>query len=187
MNGKTNAAKSTPSGDGGQKIGGIFLIGMMGSGKSYWTKRLAKKLGCGGYDLDYLVETNEEKTIAEIFEQDGEAYFRKSEAKILRWFAEKKTFVLATGGGTPCFHDNMAWMNKHGLTVWLDEPVEVLAQRLTPEKSHRPLLKDLSDGQLHDFLTAKREERVPFYAQAQYHLKGNITDSNFTKILQQHA
>jgi len=186
MNEKTNAAKSPPSGDGGV-IGGIFLIGLMGSGKSYWGKKLGKKLKTGAYDLDYLVETNEEKTISEIFAEDGEEYFRKSEAKILRWFAQKKAYVLSTGGGTPCFHDNMAWMNKQGLTIWLDEPVDVLVERLKPEKSHRPLLKNLDGSQLHDFLTAKRLERMPFYSQAQYHLKGNITDSSFTKILQQHA
>ena len=72
----------------------IFLVGMMGSGKTYWTKFLAKKLKVGGYDLDYLVETNEEKTIAEIFDEDGEEYFRKQESKILKWFKEKKSFVL---------------------------------------------------------------------------------------------
>ena len=117
----------------------IFLIGMMGSGKSYWTKKLSKKLKCGGYDLDNVVEINEEKTIAEMFEQDGEEYFRKAEAKVLRWFGEKKTFILATGGGTPCFHDNMNWMNKHGITIWLDEPIEILVERLKPGKELRPL------------------------------------------------
>ena len=165
----------------------IFLIGLMGSGKSYWGKKLGKKLKTGAYDLDYLVETNEEKTISEIFEEDGEEYFRKSEAKILRWFAQKKVFVLSTGGGTPCFHDNMAWMNKHGLTIWLDEPVDVLVERLKTEKNHRPLIKKLDESQLHDFLTAKREERIPFYNQAQYQLKGNITEATFAKILQPNA
>ena len=164
----------------------IFLIGMMGSGKSHWTKKLSKKLKCGGYDLDYLVETNEEKTISEIFAEDGEEYFRKSEAKILRWFAQKKAFVLATGGGSPCFHDNMSWMNKHGITIWLDEPVETLVQRLKPEKSHRPLIKNLSDDELQDFLTTKRKERMPFYSQAKYQLTGSITDKSFSEILLQH-
>lgn len=185
MNEKTNAATSPPL--GAEELPRIFLIGLMGSGKSYWGKKLGKKLKTGAYDLDYLVETNEEKTISEIFAEDGEEYFRKSEAKILRWFAQKKAYVLSTGGGTPCFHDNMAWMNKQGLTIWLDEPVEVLVERLSTETNHRPLIKNLSGSQLHEFLTAKRTERLPFYSQAQYHLKGNITDSSFTKILQQHA
>jgi shikimate kinase len=184
MTEKTIAAKNPPLGDGG--LTRLFLVGMMGSGKSHWTKKLSKKLKCGGYDLDNVVEINEEKTIAEMFEQDGEEYFRKAEAKVLRWFAEKKNFVLATGGGTPCFNDNMAWMNKQGITIWLDEPIEILVQRLLPAKQHRPLIKNLDDSQLFNFLTAKRAERAPYYSQAQYHLTGDITDKNFAEIIGKH-
>jgi len=166
----------------------IFLIGMMGSGKSYWSRLLAKKLKTGGYDLDFLIESHEERTISEIFEEEGEDYFRKTESKILRWFVEKKSFVLATGGGTPCFTDNMEWMNKQGITIWIDEPVEVLTERLTPEKSHRPLIRDLSDKELTEFLVNKRKEREAFYALAQHHLTGgSITEANFKKIIQQYA
>jgi shikimate kinase len=166
----------------------LFLLGMMGTGKSHWTKKLSKKLKTGGYDLDYLIESHEEKTIAEIFAEDGEAYFRKSEARILRWFAEKKTFVLATGGGTPCFHDNMDWMNKQGITVWIDEPVEMLAERLKPEKDHRPLIRELSDEALLRFLSEKLAERRGYYGRATYHLQGGaITDEGFSKIIKAHA
>ncbi len=166
----------------------IFLIGMMGSGKSFWTKKLSKKLKSGGYDLDFLIESHEEKTIPEIFAEDGEEYFRKSESKILRWFGEKKTFVLATGGGTPCFHDNMSWMNKNGITVWIDEPIDVLAKRLAPEKAHRPLIKHLSDDELKTFLANKLAERAPFYQQASYHLQGNaISDAGFAEIIKKHG
>ncbi|HVX49764.1 MAG TPA: shikimate kinase [Chitinophagaceae bacterium] len=165
----------------------IFLIGMMGSGKSYWAKKLSKKLKCGGYDLDNVVEINEEKTIAEMFEEDGEAYFREAEAKVLRWFGQKKSFVLATGGGTPCFNDNMAWMNKNGITVWLDEPIEVLVQRLNPEKSHRPLISNLPGDALAGFLAAKRSERSPFYSQAQYIIQGPVNERNFTEIIANYA
>lgn len=166
----------------------IFLIGMMGTGKTYWCKKLAKKLKVGGYDLDFLIESHEEKSIAEIFAEDGEAYFRRAESKILHWFKEKKSFVLATGGGTPCFHENMQWMNEQGITVWIDEPVEVLVARLQPEKEHRPLIKNLSDAELKQFLTEKLVQRFPFYHQATYHLQGNaISDAGFAKILKQHA
>jgi shikimate kinase len=166
----------------------LFLIGMMGTGKSYWAKKLSKKLRTGGYDLDFLIESHEEKTIAEIFAEDGEEYFRKSEAKILRWFGEKKSFVMAAGGGTPCFHENMDWMNKQGITVWIDEPINILAERLAPEKSHRPLIRDLSDAQLEQFLADKRSERRPFFQQATYHLEGEaISDEGFAKIIKQHA
>ena len=166
----------------------LFLIGMMGSGKSYWTKKIAKKLKVGGYDLDFLIESHEEKSIAEIFAEDGEDYFRKSEAKILRWFGEKKAFVLATGGGTPCFSANIEWMNKQGITIWINEPIEMLVERLKPEKDHRPLIKDLSDTEIHGFLSKKLEERSPFYQQAKYHLSANeINDAAFAKIIKQHG
>jgi len=161
---------------------------MMGSGKSFWTKKLSKKLKVGGYDLDFLIESHEEKTIPEIFAEDGEEYFRKAESKILKWFGEKKAFVLATGGGTPCFHDNMNWMNKNGITIWIDEPIEVLAKRLEPEKAHRPLIRELSDAELKTFLANKLAERTPFYQQATYHLQGNaISDAGFAEIIKKHG
>ena len=160
----------------------LFLLGMMGSGKSYWSKELSKKLKCGGYDLDFLIESNEEKTISEIFADDGEEYFRKTEAKILRWFGEKKIFVLATGGGTPCFHANMEWMNKTGITIWIDESIDVLAERLAPEKEHRPLIRNLNNNELKDFLSNKLEERKPFYSQSKIHLQEK--DIQLKNILQ---
>lgn len=164
----------------------IFLLGMMGTGKSHWAKKLSKKLKTGGYDLDFLIESDEEKTIAEIFAEDGEAHFRKTEARILRWFGEKKTFVLATGGGTPCFHDNMEWMNKHGITIWIDESIDKLVERLKPEKEHRPLIRDLSDHELSAFLSGKLAERSSYYQQAKYHLQGNaISDAGFAKIIKE--
>ena len=162
----------------------IFLVGLMGSGKSYWTKQLAKKYKTGGYDLDYLIEVKEEKTIAEIFTEDGEDYFRKTESTVLKWFDQKKTYVLATGGGAPCFFDNMDWMNKQGITIWLDEPLPVIAARLAPEKAHRPLIAKLSDSELLAFLEKQRAERFPFYSAAQIHLQDEtITSDSFKKAL----
>ena len=162
----------------------IFLVGLMGSGKSYWTKQLAKKYKAGGYDLDDLIEIKEEKTIAEIFTEDGEDYFRKVESTVLKWFAEKKTYVLATGGGAPCFFDNMAWMNKQGVTIWLDEPLTAIAARLAPEKAHRPLIAKLSDSELVAFLEKQRASRLPFYSAAQIHLQDpSITLDSFKKAL----
>jgi len=166
----------------------IFLIGMMGSGKSYWTKFLSKKLKVGGYDLDFLIESNEERTIAEIFEEDGEEYFRKQESKILKWFKEKKSFVLGTGGGTPCFHDNMDWMNKNGITIFIDPPIHQLVERLVPEKSHRPLISNLSDEALFEFLTQKRLDRLAYYKLAKITLTGDaINEQKFLKIVSEHV
>ena len=166
----------------------IFLIGMMGSGKSYWAEKLKWKLKIPAYDLDALIEMMEEKTVAEIFEEDGEEYFRKAEAKMLRLFAEKKEFVLSCGGGTACYHDNIKWMNKNGITIWLDEPVEILTERLLKEKNHRPLIKNLDDISLKEFLNRKLEERAIFYSQATYRLnEENINENSFTKILNGYA
>ncbi len=166
----------------------IFLIGMMGSGKSYWAAKLKKKLKIPAYDLDNLVEIMEERTIAEIFEENGEAFFRKEETKMLKLFSEKKQFILSCGGGTPCFNENMDWMNKQGITIWIDEPIDVLVQRLMVEKDHRPLISKLNNHELANFLAAKLAERQLFYSQAQHTLTGaQISEPSFLKIVEQHA
>lgn len=166
----------------------IFLIGMMGSGKSYWAKKIAKWNKCVGYDLDELIEMNEEKTIAELFSEDGEDAFRKIEAKILRWFKEKKKFVIATGGGTPCFYDNMNWMKKEGIVIWLDESIEVLVSRLIAEKAKRPLIANLDDEQISKFIQEKLVERNPIYQQAHYRLSSDeIKEASLKKLILKHV
>jgi shikimate kinase len=162
----------------------IFLVGMMGSGKSFWTKKMAKWIKSAGYDLDSLIEMNEEKTITEIFSEDGEDYFRKTETKILKWFKEKKKYVLATGGGTPCNQENIDFMKKEGIVIWLDEPIEVLVSRLEEGKEHRPLIANLTNDELGSFLQTKLLERQPFYQQANYKLTGDkITEAALKKII----
>ncbi len=156
---------------------------MMGCGKSHWAKRLGRKLKTGGYDLDTIIEAYEEQSISEIFANEGEAYFRKKEAMALRWFKDKKTFVLATGGGTPCYHENMQWMNEQGITIWLDEPHEVLASRLCTDKAHRPLIAHLDEAGIKAFLDNRQAERLPYYSQAQYRLEGEITEKSFRACL----
>ena len=161
---------------------------MMGSGKTYWAELLKKKMKVPCYDLDTIIEMIEEKSVEEIFEKDGEEVFRRLEAKTLRWFAEKKQFILSCGGGTPCFSNNIDWMNKHGITIWIDEPIEVLAERLIKEREVRPLLKDIKENEMKDFLKNKSEERMPFYSQAKYRLQGDeINLQVFQKIIKQHA
>jgi shikimate kinase len=149
---------------------------------------MAKWNKCVGYDLDALIEMNEEKTIAEIFNEDGEDYFRKVEAKILRWFKEKKKFIIATGGGTPCFQENMHWMKKEGIVIWLDEPVEVLVKRLSPEKNKRPLIANLSDAEIAAYIEDKLVERHSFYSQANYRLSSEqINEAGLKKLMAKHA
>jgi len=164
----------------------VFLVGMMGSGKSFCSKKLASKLDTSPYDLDHLIELLEEKTIAEIFKEDGEVFFRNKETEVLKWFAEKKNFVVATGGGTPCFNNNMQWMNEQGITIWLNESIEVLVQRLKKEKEHRPLIKNLSDNELASFLINKLEERKPFYSLATHTITySSIKDKDVVTLLKQ--
>ena len=166
----------------------IFLIGMMGAGKSYWSQKMAKWIKSGGYDLDYLIEMNEEKTITELFQEDGEEYFRKVETKLLKWFKEKKKYVLATGGGTPCFNDNMEWMKKEGVVIWLDESMEVLVERLSAEKAHRPLIASYDNEKLAAFLQNKLVERYAFYQQAHYRVTSDqINETYLKKIIQKHG
>ncbi len=165
----------------------IFLIGMMGSGKSYWMQQLSGQLNIHGYDLDALIETACHSSISKIFEEHGEPFFRENETAVLRSFAAKENFILATGGGTPCFNDNMRWMNANGITVWIDEPVDILAERLVPEKPHRPLIAGMADEQLPEFLQQKRNERTSFYSQATFHIQHPVTKDSFTSIINQYV
>lgn len=146
----------------------IFLIGMMGTGKSHWAEKWGRKLEQPAFDLDQEVEKKAGCTIAELFETKGESYFREAESRQLREFGRLDSFLLATGGGTPCHAGNMDWMNQQGITIWLNEPLEILVGRLKLGKAHRPLLKDLEDTALYDYLARQLETRKPFYSQAQY-------------------
>lgn len=119
----------------------LFLIGFMSSGKTYWGKRLAEALGKPFVDLDQQLELGEQATIAELFARLGEDGFRALERCYLQSLAQSPPSIVATGGGTPCFFDNLAWMHAHGVTLWIDVPFEVLWRRLEEEERHkRPLL-----------------------------------------------
>src|SRR2546423_9885228 len=108
----------------------FFLIGFMGSGKTYWGKKWAEKSGIDYFDVDEIVEQEQGKTIAQIFEQDGEDKFRELETIALRSFAGKKNMIIATGGGTPCFNNNINWMNENGTSVYLQSAPENILKRL---------------------------------------------------------
>lgn len=157
----------------------IFLVGFMGSGKSHEGALLAAHLGLPFIDLDYWIEEQEGKTIAELFKDEGEASFRRIEALALQQVAknliakgqsgvesDKFVGIISTGGGTPCFHGNIDWMNANGVTVWLNLPVPVLAKRLCKEKSKRPLIANLNDDELYQFIENKLEERRPYYSKS---------------------
>jgi shikimate kinase len=161
----------------------IILLGLMGSGKSFWADKLGKLLNILSYHLDDEIEKSEQKTIAQIFAERGEDYFRKKETEILKSFSGKNNFILSVGGGTPCFNNNMDWMNENGTTIWIDEPIKVIEKRLLKEKSHRPLIANIADENLFTFLSDMREKRSMFYAKAKYHLSNNISEKEFLEII----
>ena len=155
---------NTPLGVGGMKI---FLIGFMGSGKTHWGRLLSEKLNLPFFDLDEQVVSHEGKPISEIFAENGEEYFREVEKNTLHLLAESHdSFIMACGGGTPCYFNNIEYMKNSGTAVWIDTMPEVLHQRLMKEKEKRPLIKDLSDDQLRGFILKKYSDRRIYYEQA---------------------
>lgn len=144
----------------------IFLLGFMGSGKTKLGKRLSKLLKYSFIDLDQRIEEKEGRSISKIFKESGESYFRKAESAYLYSINNISATVVATGGGTPCFHNNMDWMLQHGKCVWIKVSNEELFRRLKDTKDKRPLLRNLTDTELKDFIREKLEERTPYYSRA---------------------
>lgn len=140
----------------------IFLVGFMGCGKSTKAKQLAQRLNCPVIDLDAVMVEEQGQSIADYFAAHGEDSFRQLESKTLKTFDYPETCVVATGGGLPCFFDNMDWMNAHGTTVYLQMTPPQLVSRLH-NREKRPLLKGMDDEQLLEFIIKKLEERNPFY------------------------
>src|SRR4051812_38274796 len=145
----------------------IYVTGFMGSGKTTYGKELAEELGYDFFDLDKAVEKKAGKSIGDIFEKEGEGAFRTLESETLHETEELgDNTVIATGGGTPCFHDNMEWMNGQGKTVYLKLFETELQRRLADQLHERPLLKELSEETLLDFIYKTLRERAHFYHQA---------------------
>lgn len=138
----------------------------MGCGKSYVGRPLAAKLGFQFVDVDDIIEHTEGVTIAQIFENKGETYFRQLESEILRGLGKWENIVIATGGGAACFHQNMDWMNEQGVSIYLKATPELLLSRLKTETHKRPLLAGRTDADLLNFIENKIAERSPFYEKA---------------------
>lgn len=143
----------------------VFLVGFMGCGKSTKAKQLAHRLDCPVIDLDAVMVAREGQSIADYFASHGEAAFRELESQTLKTYAYPETCIVATGGGLPCFFDNMDWMNAHGITVYLQMTPPQLVSRLH-NREKRPLLKGMDDEQLLEFIIKKLDERNAFYNQA---------------------
>jgi shikimate kinase len=145
----------------------VFLIGFMGSGKTTFGKKLANKLHTDFIDLDELV-VGEHKVsgIKELIEEKGMEFFRQAESDVLKNLAAENA-VVSTGGGTPCYFDNLDWMKRRGAVIFLKVDEGVIFSRLkTTNLEERPLLKDLDDEGLKYFIHEKLEERMPYYKQA---------------------
>ena len=159
----------------------IILIGYMGAGKTTVGKELAKSLGLSFYDLDWYIESRMRKTVKQIFDEGGEETFRTVERNMLHEVAEFENVVISCGGGTPCFFDNMDYMNRQGDTIYLQASPEVLVQHLQMGKGVRPLLKDKTGDELLQHITTHLKEREPYYLKAKHILNVNVMDS-FDKI-----
>ncbi len=147
-------------------LGLIFLIGFMGCGKTTLGRKLASKLGYMFIDLDHVLEAHVGMTIAEYFNAHGEAAFRKLESEILQTTPYPVNAVISTGGGLPCFFDNMQWINEHGRSIYIQLAPKILADRLEHEKVIRPVLQGRHGDELIAFIADKLVEREVFYKQA---------------------
>jgi shikimate kinase len=150
----------------------IFLIGFMGSGKTTSGKRLAVALNYPFFDLDHQITAATGMSIPSYFAVYGEDAFRQLEKETLQAYTYPDHCVISTGGGTPCYFDNMDWMNNNGLTVFIDMPPVALAKRLEQGKHKRPLLKDLDSDQMIEFIREKLEGRLLFYRKAKVIING---------------
>ena len=146
----------------------IYLIGYMGSGKSTLGRRLAEHAGMQFIDMDHYIEERNCKSIPQIFSEYGEKGFRDRERKALEELSEFTGVVIATGGGAPCFFDNIGLMNQTGETIFLDIDPKILADRLMNSKTERPLIKGKTKNELVGFIDETLEERNPFYRKARY-------------------
>ena len=159
----------------------IILIGYMGAGKTTIGKALSKELGIIFYDLDWYIESRMRKTVSQIFAERGEEGFRKIEHNMLHEVAEFENVIISCGGGTPCFFDNMDYLNEQGQVVYLKATPEVLYKHLLMAKVERPLLKGKSHEELIAFIKEQLEKREPFYSKARYTLDVSLMD-NYKQI-----
>ncbi len=159
----------------------IILIGYMGAGKTTVGKDLAKALGVTFYDLDWYIETRMRKTVKQIFDERGEEGFRQIEHNMLHEVAEFEDVVISCGGGTPCFFDNMDYLNQQGETIYLQATPEVLHQHLKMGKGVRPLLLNKTPEEVDAYIKEQLEYREQFYLKAKHILDVNLMD-NYDKI-----
>lgn len=163
----------------------IFIIGFMGSGKTTLGKKLSRMAKVPFVDLDQLIVEASGLSISDYFELNGEENFRLLEEKTLKSIPTHAGAIISTGGGTPCFSNNITWMNSQGLTLYLNlEPKVILNRLLSSERSTRPLLSDMNDDELLDYIEDKLQSRAPFYEEAQIKINPlRLSPQNILDIL----
>lgn len=159
----------------------VILIGYMGAGKTTIGHQLSKRTGKMFYDLDWYIESRHRMTVSEIFATKGEEGFRKIEQAMLHEVAEFENVIISCGGGTPCFFDNMDYLNQQGETIYLKCTPEVLLKHLRMGKTERPLLKNKTEEELKSFIAEQLEKREPFYTKAKHIVDVTLMD-DFDKI-----
>ena len=156
----------------------LYIIGFMGSGKTTAGKKIASLLGWTFIDLDKKIEEHEGQSIAEIFSQNGEDYFRRVESEVLKDLKNETKAIISAGGGTPCHGNNMDYMLETGLTLYLKLTPGQLKSRLINSKGERPLIKNLDETGLLKFINKKLAEREIYYNRAEVTVEGIDTDIN---------
>lgn len=169
----------------------IILIGFMGSGKTHWGKIWSERHQWEFSDLDQEIEKEEGLTISEIFEKYGEAQFREMESAQLKKFQGKGNFLLSSGGGAPCFGDNMELMGIMGTVIYLKATPQYILDRIMEEREKRPLLNKVNPAELLFFITNKLKERAPFYEKAHTildaeQLKEDSLENILIKLTEEH-
>lgn len=150
----------------------IYLVGYMGCGKSTIGRKLAELLGISFVDLDKYIEERYFKSVPAIFAEEGEERFREKERLSLLEVSQFENVVVGTGGGAPCFFDNMEVMNNNGITVYIAPDTEVLAARLLKSKTERPLIIGKSREELISFINDALLKRAPFYEKSKIIIRG---------------
>lgn len=162
----------------------FFLIGFMGSGKSFWARKLSEKYNMPCIDLDKEIEKEMNTSISDYIKRYGEEKFRQIETEVLTDTINRgQHFIMATGGGTPCFHENLHNMNETGITIYLNTSSHVLYARLIQERKDRPLLSHVNDTELESTIDSILTTRVKYYERCKYFIDmDHDPESTFAEI-----
>jgi shikimate kinase len=162
----------------------IFIIGFMGCGKSYLGKIWAAENNLHFCDVDTIIEQEEGQTIATIFKTKGEDYFRQKEKEVLQQIGRLQNTIVACGGGTPCFYDNITWMKNAGTVIFLNETVEKILLNIAKDEQVRPLLLNMSDTEKKEFVQEKLAERLDIYKKSDIILSTEQLHKDAFKLVQ---